>query len=1163
MLKATLTPIHIKREDKSYLPVERLRESLQDDCIHNIALTGPFGSGKSSVIRTLVDEEKGNYNFLEISLATLDVKKTVKSKAEEEILSKKIELGILQQLVYREKDSTLPYSRFRRIHFFENDEVTRYVIMALLAVVSFAIAFEPKWLRIDSLYELFNLGGWNIIFDIIALFYLFLFSWILLHWLIEKYWGSKFSKLNITDGEIEVKESGSIFNEHLEEILYFFQATNYNVVILEDLDRFDNPEVFLKLRELNYLLNHSKVMKQRKFVFIYAVKDDLFKDTSRTKFFDFIIPVIPIMNVSNACDLLKGELSDMGYSDIDDEEMEDIAGFIDDMRILHNISNEYQQYREQLMAGSTKLNSTKLLALIVYKNYYPEEFALMHHQKGRIAELISRKKDIIEHVRDDVLSKQRDEIKKAYEIKQANSHLKMKDLRTLYIYAYRMAIKDQEFAKFVINNTVYNDEDIINDNKLFENLITNKTVYYKRKNTISFLSQTIDFKELEKSVSDVPYKTRKTMIMADLEVFDSEMEDLQRQEDELNTYSLKMLMMQFPIVEMDTFMAIKLKPMEELFLLRGYIEDDYYDYISYFYPGMITENDRQLLLDMKLGRKSSIDRRIDKIDNFVQKMPVSIYRTPSILNLQVVDWLARHHDTRKLSLVVNQIRASQHGVSFLAAFNREKWQYRDEVNKIYMHRYADQSWINLSQCDIQKDKDTLRSIWFKWASNKDIREEQREWLNENYDFISKNIQGIGLTKAVEILADCKVRLLDNKSPDLFDAVVRLSCYEINPENLLLIYNHYTKESIEPRALTLAKLGEVNIAEFQDEINKRPNDVIKALITTKDEPIHTQLKIINDERINSQLCLDYVSKQTLMIDIIEKVVVEERIKPLYDTDSVLPRWDNILFYIRKYDTDPILFNYIHRHIYVLMASKMNLDSEERHLLCQKIMFDNNLQFVDFEKLVVFFNYSIDEKDMDDLSELNHERLLFMLRKGKIKYSKELRDWLFDKPLYPDYMIYHKKHLLKDYKQIEYNKGLAERIMVSKDLRNNQKMMMIPYFPVGVLTSAADLANNLCRFLLKHELILKRTQIEAIIQTCTIESDRINFAASAILAYKNDKKFINNLLVTLGDRYLVFVHKGNPRIGKNDYDMRMVSALETAGYISSIKDMGDYIRVYSKK
>lgn len=109
------------------------------------------------------------------------------------------------------------------------------------------------------------------------------------------------------------EESSSIFDKYLDEILYFFEASKYNVVIFEDLDRFDIIDIFEKLRELNELINNSEQI-DRRVVFIYAIKDDIFGDVDsdkltkdRTKFFDFIIPVIPIINASNSGDLLKKE----------------------------------------------------------------------------------------------------------------------------------------------------------------------------------------------------------------------------------------------------------------------------------------------------------------------------------------------------------------------------------------------------------------------------------------------------------------------------------------------------------------------------------------------------------------------------------------------------------------------------------------------------------------------------------------------------------------------------------------------------------------------------------------------------------------------------------------------------------------------------------------
>ena len=52
---------------------------------------------------------------------------------------------------------------------------------------------------------------------------------------VRSYGNSKLNKLNLKDGVIEIKEETSIFNNHLDEILYFFQVTKYNVVIIEDL----------------------------------------------------------------------------------------------------------------------------------------------------------------------------------------------------------------------------------------------------------------------------------------------------------------------------------------------------------------------------------------------------------------------------------------------------------------------------------------------------------------------------------------------------------------------------------------------------------------------------------------------------------------------------------------------------------------------------------------------------------------------------------------------------------------------------------------------------------------------------------------------------------------------------------------------------------------
>lgn len=116
----------------------------------------------------------------------------------------------------------------------------------------------------------------------------------------------------------------------------------------------------------------------------------MFKDVSRTKFFDYITTVIPVISPYNSKDILRAVLSEFGHSnEIKDKTIREVAFFIDDMRLLQNIANEYHQYRLRLSCNDNhKIDNNKLLAMIVYKNYYPHDFALLPKRGGEIYKAI-------------------------------------------------------------------------------------------------------------------------------------------------------------------------------------------------------------------------------------------------------------------------------------------------------------------------------------------------------------------------------------------------------------------------------------------------------------------------------------------------------------------------------------------------------------------------------------------------------------------------------------------------------------------------------------------------------------------------------------------------------------------------------------------------------
>jgi len=366
--------------------------ALENKNIKNMALTGPYGSGKSSILETF-KESNNNYEYLNISLASFDISK---QNIKKETVDRLIERSILQQIFYRVKYKKIPDSRFKRIVNIKLQDLIIQSILFVIWVLATTLIFNPE------LYEKINLGGNAEFLDNLWLNYLSFIVFILgairiLVFLFRVINKVRLNKLNFKSGEIEINEKSnvSILNDHLDEILYFFEVNPFNVVIIEDLDRFSGSDIFTKLRELNLLLNNSKEI-DRHIVFIYAIKDDMFLDKkNRTKFFDFILPVIPVINSSNSYDKILKKIQAFGLKDVlSNDLLSDISLYIDDMRMLKNIFNEFALYKDKL--GGINLDFNKLLAIIIYKNIYPKDFSLLHLNKGLVFEAFKNKNKLID-----------------------------------------------------------------------------------------------------------------------------------------------------------------------------------------------------------------------------------------------------------------------------------------------------------------------------------------------------------------------------------------------------------------------------------------------------------------------------------------------------------------------------------------------------------------------------------------------------------------------------------------------------------------------------------------------------------------------------------------------------------------------------------------------
>lgn len=406
----SLAPNINLEDDAHYKVYEAYLDSALKNQIDNLAITGKYGSGKSSIVDTYFHNKE---DVLKVSFSTFEsFKENGKPKSEPNSDTKGIVFAnIINQIIYQIDPKAIPLTRFKLkkpLSFMAKSVLALEIVLILSQIVI------PK--RDGISFFILSM----IIFLISAILG-FIILWQLFTRIELK--NFKFS-VKPVDAEIDIK-SDELFEKYTDEIIYLFRKSEKSIFIIEDLDRFGDLSIFEKLRELNIKLNAIE-----HWTFIYLIKDDLFLNkTDRVKFFDQIIPVIPFITTNNSFDKLREIFS---KKVIDNRLLRILSQFIDDYRLLLNIHNEYEVYSK---VASLNQNSdiekqqNELLALIAYKNLYPNHFDDIQNGKGLLNEIVSNYKDDIKIEIDDVSQK----IQSLKEKKDSSALNKESEL--LYVWA--------------------------------------------------------------------------------------------------------------------------------------------------------------------------------------------------------------------------------------------------------------------------------------------------------------------------------------------------------------------------------------------------------------------------------------------------------------------------------------------------------------------------------------------------------------------------------------------------------------------------------------------------------------------------------------------------------------------------------------------------------
>ncbi|WP_205548081.1 hypothetical protein [Pseudomonas carnis] len=647
-----LTPVLIE-PGKIQRYERELLNGLRNDQVRNIAITGEYGAGKSSVLRTFVHRHP-EFVYAFVSLATFgkdneisgtsdlvsdtdvvsdssrpsesstkagEESKSEANKAESDLVAR-IEETIVQQLLYAVPAKTLPKTRLKRIDQASGLKIwwkTLCYGALILAALRLYVPMADKLPKIEPtwLMEWLLLIPSPLAVGIAALGCIHL-----LHTCLRL--GSLFSidGLTLKGGKLETTHHGSVLHKNIDEIIYCFERSSIDVVIIEDLDRFGIHDVFTRLREINFIIKQSPQVR-RPVYFVYALRDEMFVVGEKTKFFDLIVPVIPVINSENSQEKMMELLNHRTFKSkplgehLDRRLVETVCYYIDDLRLVKNIVNEFDMF-SNILASGLRLEPDKLFAIVAIRNLHPGAYADLVKRRGAIYGVI-KGLDAWKIQQNSVYARRLDELRRERDERVAELANNVTELRA-YVWFTLLRLTDSSLATHVRGGgTRYTPQQFVTD-EVFDLLKSNATTLttdavQQYGQSASYASRNVSMTELLDATS---YERRHALLGRRLSTIADEIAAVQRQSDQVIRMSFtsavkkgygEVVRSNLPSLDVVSYL-----------MLHGFLDADYTDYLGYFYQGSLTPGDKDLILSLRRGVLPEVSTPVDSPSTVLEKL---------------------------------------------------------------------------------------------------------------------------------------------------------------------------------------------------------------------------------------------------------------------------------------------------------------------------------------------------------------------------------------------------------------------------------------------------------------------------------------------------------------------------------------------------------------
>lgn len=867
----------------------------------------------------------------------------------------------------------------------------------------------------------------------------------------------------------------TIFNKNMDEIVYFFEETKYRIVFFEDLDRLEDPSIFIHLRELNTLLNNYDGIKRR-IVFVYAIRDDIFTDTDRTKFFEFIIPVIPIINSTNSGEIFLQKLEESEkkgiFHEISQEFILDVSPYVEDMRILQNIYNEFVVYKETIRTDQElKLSDETMMALIIFKNLYPREFAELQMERGVVKQAFEDKQRYISEQcmqwRNEI-----DEFTQKLEKYHDDCLEQVKELKTAMLGAMvdwqgiPYSIKKNSWDKYPVSKIMGDSFELLQLAELQDVKIEYYTwnSYQSEKSVNNFQEV---FKRYYERIKNFQFVQEKGVSS-----IKGEIEDLKKNAHELSGWSLKKLIEEFGVHNVLSEKVVENKLL--VFMLRrGYIDEKYANYINYFKGTSITKEDMNYILAVKNMEKLPYNYNLTKVGMVIQRLQPYEFEQKSIFNFILLEYLlSEENDDEKRMILIDQLSdRTVESWEFIDEFI-EQTQYKARLIQLLAMRWSDM-WNDIVQnISITYERKIfylqllIDNVDTKRLFELNDNNKMSGFIEENPDILQQlsSIQDQKVISLIERLGIIFTNVsIENVSEEVLRYVFENQYYELNDTMIRRIVefeNDTMLSGLDTRNYTtiislgyepLIKYIQENLKQYVKEIILVPNntkedveqvmDLLERMLENDPEETKICLELVNHEEI----CVDDISECCGKFDSDFDKDVKILWDELLDKEKVSLKWENIKCYWDRYKITQELLQYIETNSDQLACLKNQCLKKEFAEEFITSAIDDSA----FEKLLPQLELEFDIP----IETVEKQKVEILIKKKYIPFDIKKYDEIKEvyPDLCPDFILYNQAEYMEVMEKIPMGETLLETLLLSSVLNSSNAEVLLNVFGENYMTT----------------------------------------------------------------------------------------------------------------